>query len=96
MAQFLTAIDKYAGFLYEGTAVYTSRHHELIEETNVTLEQLRSLRHALAELPKPNPYLAVIVADGDKMGATISELTTADANRDFSQILAGFTARPAR
>jgi CRISPR-associated protein Cmr2 len=85
---------QFATFPYEGTAVYTSRHHELLEETTDpearSVEQLRSLRDALARLPEPNPYLAVLVADGDKMGATISALTSADANRDFSRALAGF------
>lgn len=39
---------------------------------------------------EPNPYLAVLVADGDKMGAAISALTSPKANREFSSTLAGF------
>lgn len=39
---------------------------------------------------EPNPYLAVLVADGDKMGAAISALSSADEHRSFSQTLAGF------
>ncbi|GIW78265.1 MAG: type III-B CRISPR-associated protein Cas10/Cmr2 [Gemmatales bacterium] len=85
---------QYADFRYEGSAVYPSRHHELLEETidpdDRTLELLRSLRDALAKLPEPNPYLAVLVADGDKMGAAISALRSAEANREFSKTLAKF------
>jgi CRISPR-associated protein Cmr2 len=80
----------FEAFPYEGTAVYIARHHELIEETGVTPEDLRSLREALARLPYPEPYLAVLVADGDKMGAAISALTSPEANREFSRTLAGF------
>ena len=39
---------------------------------------------------EPNPYLAVLVADGDKMGAAISELASADEHRKFSELLARF------
>jgi CRISPR-associated protein Cmr2 len=77
-------------FPYEGTTVYTTRHHELMEEAAITLDDLRPLREALAGLPQPEPYLAVLVGDGDKMGAAISALTSANANRDFSQSLSGF------
>jgi CRISPR-associated protein Cmr2 len=80
----------FQAFPYEGTAVYTSRHHELIEEAQIEQNQLRDLQNALTKLPEPNPYLAVLVADGDKMGAAISALASADANRDFSRDLAGF------
>jgi CRISPR-associated protein Cmr2 len=80
----------FEAFPYEGTAVYVARHHELIEETGATPEDLRLLREALARLPHPEPYLAVLVADGDKMGAAISALTSPDANREFSSTLAGF------
>jgi CRISPR-associated protein Cmr2 len=39
---------------------------------------------------EPNPYLAVIVADGDKMGETISRLTSDVEHREFSKTLANF------
>jgi len=50
----------------------------------------RDIQDALDRLPDPSPYLAVLIADGDKMGAAISRLDSADANRSFSQALAGF------
>ncbi|HTU89715.1 MAG TPA: type III-B CRISPR-associated protein Cas10/Cmr2 [Gemmataceae bacterium] len=90
------AYPQYANFPYEGTAVYPSRHHELLEEVidpeERSLDLLGSLRDALAKLPEPNPYLGVLVADGDKMGAAISGLETTDENRNFSQTLAGFAS----
>lgn len=79
-----------AAFPYEGAALFVSRHHELIEETEITWEDLRPLRDALAKLPQPEPYLAVLVADGDRMGAAISSLPSPDENREFSRTLAGF------
>ncbi len=36
-------------------------------------------------------YVAVLVADGDKMGATLSGLDTTKQRRDFSRALAGFS-----
>jgi CRISPR-associated protein Cmr2 len=85
-----TTYPQFAVFPYEGTAVYTSRHHELIEETEATIDQLRPLGEALTRLAQPEPYLSVLVADGDRMGAAISDLTAAVAHREFSQALAGF------
>lgn len=82
--------EQYRDFPYEGTAVYLSRHHELMEETGATPEDLKPLRDALARLPAPDPYLAVLVADGDRMGAAISRLDSAEANREFSRSLADF------
>lgn len=89
------AYPQFDPFPYEGTAIYPSRHHELLEETvesdeERSHERLYELREALARLPEPDPYLAVLVADGDKMGAAISKLNTADENRRFSETLAGF------
>ena len=84
------AHPQFAAFGFEGTAVFTSRHHELEQETEVPPEQLRPLRNALAQLPEPEPYLAVLVADGDRMGEALSRLISADAHRAFSQALAEF------
>ncbi|GIW88024.1 MAG: type III-B CRISPR-associated protein Cas10/Cmr2 [Isosphaeraceae bacterium] len=84
------AYPQFAAFPFEGTAVYPSRHHEMMKETEVTIDDLRPLRDALARLPEPEPYLAVLVADGDKMGEALSRLESPDAHRDISQQLADF------
>jgi CRISPR-associated protein Cmr2 len=83
----------HAGFPFEGTAVFRNRYHELIEEADLGLEELRPLADAVARLGEPNPYLAVIVADGDKMGKTISRLRSADEHRQFSATIAEFAAK---
>ena len=71
-------------FPFEGTAVYTSRHHELIEETGAKKESIQSLQEALEEWPEPEPYLAVLVADGDKLGAALSKLDSPEKHRESS------------
>jgi len=85
---------QFQAFPYEGTAVYLSRHHEWGEEIDEEDRlNIADIQDALEQLPEPSPYLAVLVADGDKMGAAISQLPNADANRAFSQALAGFAAQ---
>jgi CRISPR-associated protein Cmr2 len=42
---------------------------------------------------EPNPYLAVILADGDQVGKTLSNLETAKQHRDFSAVMAKFARR---
>jgi CRISPR-associated protein Cmr2 len=98
--------DDYARFRFEGTAVYRQRHHELIEETSERDEreqrkvQLQPLDDALRQVEQfardaglgaePDPYVAVIVADGDRMGAAISRLASPEEHRRFSRQLAQF------
>jgi CRISPR-associated protein Cmr2 len=85
------AFPQFKDFPFEGTAVYVSRHHEWEEEIDDEDRlSISDIQEALSELPQPLPYLAVLVADGDKMGAAISHLPDAEANRQFSQALAGF------
>jgi CRISPR-associated protein Cmr2 len=85
-----TAFPQFAAFPYEGTSVYVSRHHELAEETEATTDGLQALQKSLDCLPQPEPYFAVLVADGDRMGAAISSLDSPDAHRRFSDTLSGF------
>jgi CRISPR-associated protein Cmr2 len=82
---------QFAPFPFEGTALYPSRFHEWQQETEwETQETLTALRSALKALPEVSPYLAVLIADGDGMGAAIANLPDADANREFSRMLDGF------
>lgn len=95
----------YAQFPYEGTAVYRTRHREMVEESGIAYGELGQLLGALGEVEaaaakaglgrEPDPYLAVLVADGDRIGEAIASLLTADDNRDFSRTLAGFAAAAA-
>lgn len=83
---------QFQDFPYEGTAVYISRHHEwkqeISEEDHVSLDFLQDTLRKFKE--EPSPYLAILVADGDKMGAAISKLLDSDKNLKFSKDLAAF------
>lgn len=82
---------QFQDFPYEGTAVYVSRHHEWGEEIEEEdRDSIAQIQKALEKLSEPQPYLAILVADGDKMGAAIAGLNSADANRAFSKALSGF------
>jgi CRISPR-associated protein Cmr2 len=45
---------------------------------------------------EPNPYPAVLVADGDRMGETLSRLISADEHRTFSRELSRFAGEARR
>jgi CRISPR-associated protein Cmr2 len=79
-------------FPIEGTVVYKNRYPDLEEELGPDAgPQLKKAAALLQELGgEPNPYLAVLVADGDRMGAAISRLESPNAHREFSTALAGF------
>jgi len=84
----------YKAFPYEGTAFFRARHHELKEEAELSDAELELLTEALlgliATAGEPKPYLAVLAADGDRMGQALSRLTSADEHRAFSQRLSLF------
>ncbi len=42
---------------------------------------------------EPDPYFAILVADGDRIGAAISWMDTPNMHRAFSERLAGFASR---
>lgn len=88
----------YQYFPYEGSVIYKNRHTDLKKELrlgdpdlNEGDPDLNDVAAVLTDIGgEPNPYLAVLVADGDKMGAAISNLKSPDEHREFSQALAGF------
>jgi len=99
-----SAFPQFGAFPFEGTAVYETRYRELANETETNEEVFAPLRQALHRLTKgktsgglglgdPQPYLAMLVADGDRMGAVISQLASADRNRALSAKLAEFGRR---
>lgn len=93
--------SQYARFPYEGTVVFRSRHHEFEEELGINKEEdrkaLDSLGQVLSKLYKdygePDPYLAILVADGDRMGAAIRTLRTPEENRALSKELSCFAEK---
>jgi CRISPR-associated protein Cmr2 len=92
----------YRHFPFEGSALYRSRHHELIEESGADdaqdlvrqlSEALRNVEHFAGKAglgSEPDPYFAVVVADGDRMGAAISKLVDPRQHRTFSGELSRF------
>ncbi|MCZ2340779.1 MAG: type III-B CRISPR-associated protein Cas10/Cmr2 [Bacteroidales bacterium] len=82
--------SKYQNFPFDGAILFPSRHPQLAEESGLNVQQFKAIQKLLEKLPEPNPYLAVLVADGDKMGAALSGLDSAEDHRKFSQALAGF------
>lgn len=94
-------------FPYEGSVIYEERHKDLIDEAGLTEDGLKDVKTALRALIKgaevnrknvrglgePSPYVAVLIADGDKMGEAISNLGTSDENRRFSKDLSGFAGK---
>ena len=92
---------QFRDFPFEGTAVYPSRFHEWLEEVapydDAQREELQKkiglLRSELRKLPEANPYLAVLVADGDRMGQTLARLESPSAHQKFSHTLADFASQ---
>lgn len=86
-----------AEFPFEGTPLYVDRHHELKkerpqdgdDEVTDVLGTIATKVDALARLHgPPGQYFAIIAADGDRMGATISKLAELNdpmAHRAFSR-----------
>ena len=89
---------RFNGFPFEGTCVLQNRFNEWMQETGLTKEALQPLKVVLDDLRKldfgdPDPYLAVLVADGDRMGAILSATQEAQEHREFSKGLAAFATK---
>lgn len=88
--------ERYAKFPFDGVAVYRNRFPEIEEETGGRLRQLSATLEKLEKkYGTPDPYLAVLIADGDGMGKKISQMGSPQQHREFSANLAGF-AKQAR
>lgn len=96
---------QYGEFPFEGTALFPTRLMDLAEEAGLPIaagrdlpEPMRPLRDALRRLQsdgrwrfgEPDPYLAVVVADGDRVGKALERLSDAGQHRRFSQSLDQF------
>jgi CRISPR-associated protein Cmr2 len=83
--------ENYQYFPYEGTVIFKDRHPDLQNELGLANEDLIELKAALKSIGvEPNPYLAVLVADGDRIGAAIAQIDSPDKHRDFSTALDEF------
>lgn len=54
------------------------------------VDQLQKSDNGCFGLKEPDPYLAILIADGDRMGKAISEIKTLEDHREFSKNLSEF------
>ncbi|HCW51695.1 MAG TPA: type III-B CRISPR-associated protein Cas10/Cmr2 [Clostridiales bacterium] len=93
----------YKNFPFEGEVLFTWRHPAFLEEakkleetgSGPLHEMLRDIEERLGVLREkgfgePLPYLAVLAADGDRMGEVLSGLGSEDAHQRLSRALASF------
>lgn len=77
-------------FPFDGTVIYIGRHKEY---RSANAQATSRVAEILRPLSKPNPYYALMVADGDRMGKLISEIANSADHRDLSAQLAKFSIR---
>lgn len=96
--------DTYSQLTYDGQLLYPFRlkaeltryKNESDEESKQVVEKLEALKNAIttADLKNKNneasPYMAVLAADGDRMGELLATMTSMDQHRDISAKLASF------
>ncbi|MCC6585128.1 MAG: type III-B CRISPR-associated protein Cas10/Cmr2 [Bryobacterales bacterium] len=82
-------------FPFEASVAFQSRLTSLRDE-GADKQQIAELRTLVKKLEaangEPNPYAAVLVADGDFMGKAISKIDSYPKHQDFSRELAAFAA----
>lgn len=81
-------------FAFDGSVLLPSRWRSVFEEQGLQGDPeawgRQHVRPLFRKLDEPYPYVACIVADGDRMGRAIDSIGSADAHRAFSKALAGF------
>ncbi len=99
----------YQEFPYDGQVLFPSRLKQLKDELNEIgdenlkkdLETIKTKADLLQRKENkggyghgdPDPYLALLVADGDRIGKTISGITSPDGHREFSSSLSIFASK---
>ncbi len=87
---------------YDGGLLLESRLHELFTETSNGGDARAEREQASQALAKfyqrcdiepPDPYYAILLADGDRMGATIDYQQTIDQHIELSRRLSAFAAQ---
>lgn len=88
---------RFSEFPWEGEVLFPSRVTVLLYYPDLAehRQALGDIQEIFRKSPfgEPSPYLAVIVADGDRMGATLSSLDSPEAHRNFSSHLVRFTGK---
>lgn len=81
-------------FAFDGSVLLPSRWRSVFDEQGLQGDPeawgRQHVRPLFRKLDEPYPYVACLVADGDRMGRAIDSLGSADAHRAFSKALAGF------
>ncbi|MCL4685852.1 type III-B CRISPR-associated protein Cas10/Cmr2 [Myxococcota bacterium] len=81
-------------FAFDGSVLFPNRWRSVFDEHRFQADSDawggQHVRPLFRKLPEPYPYVACLVADGDRMGRAIDGLGSADAHRAFSKALAGF------
>jgi CRISPR-associated protein Cmr2 len=85
-----------AGVAYDASLLFSSRLTEDVKEESRKRDIIKLLDRFLQDLGgsvRPQPYYALLQADGDHMGATIDALLTPNAHAQISAALNQFAAR---
>lgn len=85
--------SRYAMFPLEGSALYSTRHKDLVNdpEDSLILEPLKNgLKCLTGKFKDPDPYVAILIADGDNMGKALGEFKNAEELEKFSANLNEF------
>lgn len=81
-------------FAFDGSVLLPSRWRSVFDEQGLQGDPeawgRQHVRPLFRKLDEPYPYVACLVADGDRMGRAIDSIGSADAHRAFSKALAGF------
>jgi len=92
----------YQSFPFDGTAAYESRLNELISERRKSdgasgMDELKTLarevRRITATHGEPDPYLAVLAGDGDRIGPFLGALRDVKSHQAFSSTLNQFARK---
>lgn len=63
-----------------------------LDKIKIKVETLKKKENGGLGMGEPDPYLAILVADGDHMGKAISAIKSSDDHRKFSRLLARFAS----
>jgi CRISPR-associated protein Cmr2 len=93
----LIKAKQYTHFPFDGAILLPSQLEELKKEYPQHTVDVIAIQAKLQPLIKvyrePSSYLAVLLADGDKMGATIADLGSLKAHKDLSSQLSKFAGQ---
>jgi CRISPR-associated protein Cmr2 len=81
-------------FPFDASILLSSRWEAVFKEQGLAGDSAtwggQHVKPLFSKLLEPYPYVACLVADGDRMGRAIDSLTSADGHRAFSKAIAGF------